>query len=143
MNIKANPAAFSQPGNEPKAPHVVVIGSGFGGLASALRMRAKGYRVTLLERGPRLGGRAQVRSGGAGGLPVVRLGRCLRVPRTVLIRMLATDSQGVATYHGRLRNARSKLWPTSLWACKVPKAACGRFGGDGVDTRAAPSHPPR
>ncbi len=60
MNIKANPAAFSQPGNEPKAPHVVVIGSGFGGLASALRMRAKGYRVTLLERGPRLGGRAQV-----------------------------------------------------------------------------------
>jgi phytoene desaturase len=41
-------------------PHVVVIGGGFGGLASALRMRAKGYRVTLIERGPRLGGRAQV-----------------------------------------------------------------------------------
>ena len=60
MNVKTDPAAFSQPGNDPKAPHVVVIGSGFGGLASALRMRAKGYRVTLLERGPRLGGRAQV-----------------------------------------------------------------------------------
>ena len=42
------------------APHAVVIGSGFGGLAAALRMRAKGYRVTLVERGSRLGGRAQV-----------------------------------------------------------------------------------
>ncbi|MEL7544772.1 MAG: phytoene desaturase family protein [Pseudomonadota bacterium] len=38
----------------------VVIGSGFGGLAAALRMRAKGYDTTLLERGTRLGGRAQV-----------------------------------------------------------------------------------
>lgn len=41
------------------APHAIVIGGGFGGLASALRMRAKGYRVTLIERGAQLGGRAQ------------------------------------------------------------------------------------
>jgi phytoene desaturase len=38
----------------------VVIGAGFGGIAAALRLRAKGYDVTLLERGKRLGGRAQV-----------------------------------------------------------------------------------
>jgi phytoene desaturase len=38
----------------------VVIGAGFGGIAAALRLRAKGYAVTLLERGPKLGGRAQV-----------------------------------------------------------------------------------
>jgi phytoene desaturase len=42
------------------APHAVVVGAGFGGIAAALRLRAKGYRVTLLERGQKLGGRAQV-----------------------------------------------------------------------------------
>ncbi len=38
----------------------VVIGGGFGGMAAALRLRAKGYDVTLIERASRLGGRAQV-----------------------------------------------------------------------------------
>ena len=42
------------------APHVIVVGAGFGGIASALRMRAKGYRVTLIDRCQQLGGRAQV-----------------------------------------------------------------------------------
>ena len=39
---------------------VIVIGSGFGGLASALRLRAKNYDVTLLEKHSDLGGRARV-----------------------------------------------------------------------------------
>ena len=39
---------------------VIVVGSGFGGLASALRLRAKGYEITLLEKHPDLGGRARV-----------------------------------------------------------------------------------
>ena len=39
---------------------VIVVGAGFGGLASALRLRAKGYEVTLLEKHPDLGGRARV-----------------------------------------------------------------------------------
>lgn len=38
----------------------VVIGAGFGGIAAALRLRAKGYDVELIDRCPRLGGRAQV-----------------------------------------------------------------------------------
>jgi phytoene desaturase len=38
----------------------VIIGGGFGGMAAALRLRAKGYRVTLFDRAPMLGGRAQV-----------------------------------------------------------------------------------
>ncbi len=38
----------------------IVIGGGFGGLAAAIRLRAKGYDVTLLDRCARLGGRAQV-----------------------------------------------------------------------------------
>ncbi|MFM9879381.1 MAG: phytoene desaturase family protein [Burkholderiaceae bacterium] len=38
----------------------IVIGAGFGGMAAALRLRAKGYSVTLLDRCAALGGRAQV-----------------------------------------------------------------------------------
>lgn len=40
--------------------HAAIIGGGFGGIAAALRMRAKGYNVTLFDRCSRLGGRAQV-----------------------------------------------------------------------------------
>ena len=36
----------------------IVIGGGFGGMAAALRMRAKGYDVTLIDKQPQLGGRA-------------------------------------------------------------------------------------
>ena len=39
---------------------VIVVGSGFGGIASALRLRAKKYEVTLLEKHSDLGGRARV-----------------------------------------------------------------------------------
>ena len=42
------------------AKKIVIIGSGFGGLAAALRMRAKGFNVTLVEKHPDLGGRARV-----------------------------------------------------------------------------------
>ena len=38
---------------------IVVIGSGFGGIASAIRMRAKGHDVTLIEKLDQVGGRAQ------------------------------------------------------------------------------------
>ena len=38
----------------------LVVGAGFGGIAAALRLRARGYAVTLVDRAPRLGGRAQV-----------------------------------------------------------------------------------
>ena len=42
-------------------PHAVVIGSGFGGLAAAIRLGARGYRVTVLEKMDKPGGRAYVR----------------------------------------------------------------------------------
>jgi phytoene desaturase len=38
----------------------LVAGAGFGGIAAALRLRAKGYEVHLIDRCPRLGGRGQV-----------------------------------------------------------------------------------
>ena len=37
---------------------VIVIGSGFGGLAAAIRLAAKGHDVTLFEKRDKLGGRA-------------------------------------------------------------------------------------
>jgi phytoene desaturase len=41
-------------------PHALVIGSGFGGLAAAVRLGARGYRVTVLEQRDAPGGRAYV-----------------------------------------------------------------------------------
>ena len=43
-----------------RQPHAVVIGSGFGGLAAAVRLGARGYRVSVLEQLDAPGGRAYV-----------------------------------------------------------------------------------
>jgi phytoene desaturase len=43
-----------------KAPHAIVIGSGFGGLAAAIRLGARGYQVTVLDKLDQPGGRAYV-----------------------------------------------------------------------------------
>ena len=40
--------------------NVIVIGSGFGGIAAAIRLQAQGYQVTILERRDQIGGRAGV-----------------------------------------------------------------------------------
>jgi phytoene desaturase len=45
---------------DPGRPHAVVVGSGFGGLAAAVRLGARGYRVTVLEKLEQPGGRAAV-----------------------------------------------------------------------------------
>ena len=42
------------------APHAFVIGGGFGGLAAAIRLGARGYWVSVLEKLDRPGGRAYV-----------------------------------------------------------------------------------
>ena len=42
------------------SPHAIIIGSGFGGLAAAVRLGARGYRVTILEKQGTAGGRARV-----------------------------------------------------------------------------------
>jgi phytoene desaturase len=52
--------ARSTPRPDDRQPHAVVIGSGFGGLAAAVRLGAKGYRVTVLEKLDAPGGRAYV-----------------------------------------------------------------------------------
>jgi phytoene desaturase len=40
--------------------HAIVVGAGFGGMAAAIRLRAKGYQVLLIDRCAAPGGRAQV-----------------------------------------------------------------------------------
>jgi phytoene desaturase len=46
-------------------PHAVVIGAGLGGLAAGVRLGAKGWRVTILDRLDMPGGRATaIRAGG-------------------------------------------------------------------------------
>lgn len=59
MNTRLNPADLvdSEPVNK---PHAVIIGSGFGGLAAAIRLGARGYRVSVLEKLDQPGGRARV-----------------------------------------------------------------------------------
>jgi phytoene desaturase len=41
-------------------PHALVIGAGFGGLAAAVRLGARGYRVSIYDRLDEPGGRARV-----------------------------------------------------------------------------------
>jgi phytoene desaturase len=53
------PKGYRVPDGGPE-PHAVIIGSGFGGLAAAVRLGARGYRVTVLERLDAPGGRAYV-----------------------------------------------------------------------------------
>jgi phytoene desaturase len=43
-----------------RSPHAVIIGGGFGGLAAAVRLGARGYRVTVVEKLDAPGGRAYV-----------------------------------------------------------------------------------
>lgn len=44
----------------PASSAAVVVGSGFGGIAAAIRLQARGYRTTLLEMRDKPGGRAYV-----------------------------------------------------------------------------------
>lgn len=53
------PLELPAAGNK-RRPHAVVIGSGFGGLAAAVRLGAKGWKVTVLEKLDAPGGRAYV-----------------------------------------------------------------------------------
>ncbi|MFL5251714.1 MAG: phytoene desaturase [Rhodopila sp.] len=59
MDQLTHPSVSSS--NNPVRPpdrHAVVIGAGFGGLAAAIRLGARGYRVTVLDKLNEPGGRA-------------------------------------------------------------------------------------
>ena len=58
-NATLNPSTEPTPAG-PNSPRAVVIGAGFGGLAAAIRLSVRGYRVTLVDRLDQPGGRARV-----------------------------------------------------------------------------------
>jgi len=60
MILKVNAAACHSEHITKVAPIALVIGSGFGGLAAAVRLAAKGWRVQVLEKLDMPGGRARV-----------------------------------------------------------------------------------
>ena len=55
LNTRTEPVPVT-----PESPHAVVIGAGFGGLAAAVRLGARGFRVTVIDRLDQPGGRARV-----------------------------------------------------------------------------------
>jgi len=57
LAVEPSPARAAK---DDSRPHAIVIGSGFGGLAAAVRLGARGWRVTVLEKLDAPGGRAYV-----------------------------------------------------------------------------------
>ncbi|MEM6582043.1 MAG: phytoene desaturase [Pseudomonadota bacterium] len=58
--MNSSQPAMQRAASRAAKPHAVIIGSGFGGLAAAIRLGARGYRVTVLEKLDSFGGRARV-----------------------------------------------------------------------------------
>ena len=56
--FRADGFAAPSPARHDPRPVAVVIGSGFGGLAAAIRLSVMGYRVQVLEKNDAPGGRA-------------------------------------------------------------------------------------
>eukprot|EP01036_Dinobryon_divergens_P000376 gene376-467_t len=59
MNFTTRPSDFASARADTR-PHAIVIGAGFGGLAAAIRLGAKGYRVSVYEKLDGPGGRGYV-----------------------------------------------------------------------------------
>ncbi len=57
MLTRTDPEALTDDASDPR-PLALVIGAGFGGLAAAIRLSVKGYRVQVLDRLDMAGGRA-------------------------------------------------------------------------------------
>jgi phytoene desaturase len=60
MWTRVTPSFSEMPKEVDTRPHAIVIGAGFGGLAAAIRLGARGYRVTVFEKLEQAGGRASV-----------------------------------------------------------------------------------
>lgn len=60
LNSRQPGGSNSNGGNSDARPMAVIIGSGFGGLAAAIRLSVKGYQVKVLEKLDAPGGRAYV-----------------------------------------------------------------------------------
>ncbi len=112
--------------------HVVLVGSGLGGLAAAAVARARGHRVTVLDKNPWLGGKAAVLTlaspDGRGNFRFDMGPTILTVPR-VLRRIFAEAGRDLATDLPLI-----KLEPQ--WRCFFEDGSQADLVGD-VDAMAA------
>lgn len=93
MNAPFPPVA--RPAPAAGRPRAVVVGSGFGGLALAIRLQAGGFDVTVLEKRDKPGGRAYVYEDGGfkfdGGPTVITDPTCLEELWTASGRRMSDD----------------------------------------------------
>jgi phytoene desaturase len=102
----------------------LVIGSGFGGLAAALRLRALGHEVTILERQPDHGGRARV---------FRKDGFFYDAGPTVLTAPFLFDE--LFTLFGENRADRIEFLPVKPWYRMIDHRGCTfDYGGTVEDT---------
>jgi len=104
----------------------IVIGAGFGGIAAAVRLRAKGYRVQLIDRCASPGGRAQV---------FFREGyRHDAGPTVITARFLLEE---LFTLHGRRMGDYVTLVDLDPWyRFRFPDGSFFNYGGSVADTLA-------
>jgi cholesterol oxidase len=99
----------------------IVIGSGFGGSVSALRLAEKGYRVALIERGQRYTDATLPRSGWEFNKTTWAPERGLKgIMRLVVHRHIATSAQtglggGSIVYGGVLYRAKPQFYTDPQW----------------------------
>ena len=104
----------------------LVVGGGFGGIASALRLSAKGYDVQLIDRCPRLGGRAQA---------FERDGFRFDAGPTVITAPFLFDE--LFEMHGRRRQDYVEFRPLGPWyRFQFEDGDVFDYGGEMADTEA-------
>ncbi len=104
----------------------IVVGGGFGGMAAAIRLSAKGYRVQIVDRCPRLGGRAQV---------FERDGYKFDAGPTVITAPFLFDE--LFSLHGRHREDYVKFKALDPWyRFQFSDGKIFNYGGDIEDTEA-------
>ncbi len=107
-------------------PEAIVVGGGFGGIAAALRLKARGYDVALYDRCARLGGRAQV---------FEREGFRHDAGPTVITAPFLFDE--LFSLFGRRREDYVDFVPLSPWyRFRFSDGACFDYGGTVEDTLA-------
>lgn len=105
---------------------ITVMGGGFGGIAAALRARALGHTVTLIERQSLLGGRAQV---------FEKAGYKHDAGPTVITAPFLFDE--LFSLFGRSRDQYIAFKPLDVWYRFVyDDGSCFDYGGDGATIEA-------
>ncbi len=92
--VTAAPPAPSQSGPKSDAP-IAVVGGGLGGLAAAATLAARGYKVTLFDKNPWLGGKAAVYEDGGYRFD---MGPTILTLPAVLKRIFAEAGKDLADY---------------------------------------------